>query len=541
MSEEEIELEDLSERVKQSPEENHRKRYQTLMEADEEEWEELDVPIRLQLTGILTNYSEDLAEKEGLDKAIELNKDLSTDDLADTHLAQRYYQLGSCYSARAAFDPDSDTQYTFFESDDSVNALAYLRASVASDFLDDLRVERVVKTYTDFANLLSRLGRVVEALNWYDEALKLDPDHAMSLGNRGQCKMEYGALLFTEGHNPLFMHSAYNDLEASLDNSDRLYPRAEQLFRGTKQQIERFSDERLAVDNNEEYELGESKQDEEYHEWVLENGLYLNPLNDISKHSSVAHDYFHLPDMLLPDDGDFPYPGIYNQVKQEFVSARYMYFEGVESEDDGGHFSDRGVQLPDTLDYSVYGYRTEQVKTALRLSYSIFDKLAEIINHYWGVGQKDPNFGQVWYQGGDYKQGLADPFQDCDNWPLNALFWIKKDFHHSISERDEDSVVTVAHELQTVRQMVEHDYMKVFHDDIVSSPPDSRVLEDSVYDAIGKKGLRKAALEMLRMSRAALIYISLAVHHEERKKREQLDGEAFPVAGEALIPDNLKE
>jgi hypothetical protein len=307
------------------------------------------------------------------------------------------------------------------------------------------------------------------------------------------------------------------------------------------QKMERFSDDRLAVENKEEYDLGKSDQDAEYHQWVLENGLYLNPLNNISKHSSVAHDYFHLPNMLVPDNDDFPYPGIYNQVKQEFVSARYLYFEGVESEDDGGHFSDRGVKLPDTLDYAVYGYRTEQMKTALRLSYSIFDKVAKIINHYFKIGQKNPNFSQVWYQGGDYKQGLADPFQDSDNWPLNALFWIKKDFHHSISERDEDSVVTVAHELRSLRRMAEHDYMKIFHDDIVSSPPDQRVIEDSLYDEVGKNELQDAVLEMLRLSRATLIYVSLAIHQEEQKKREELDGKPLPVAGEAMIPDQLKE
>jgi hypothetical protein len=320
-----------------------------------------------------------------------------------------------------------------------------------------------------------------------------------------------------------------------------LYPRAEQGFQFFKQKVERFSDDRLGVENNDEYNLGESDQDVEYHQWVLENRLYLNPLNDISKHSSVAHDYFHLPNMLVPDDDDFPYPGIYNQVKQEFASARYLYFEAVKSEDDGGHFSDRGVKLPDTLDYAVYGYRTEQVKTALRLSYSIFDKVAEIINQYFEIGQKNPNFNQVWYQGGDYKQGLAEPFQNSDNWPLNALFWIKKDFHHSISERDGDSVVTVAHELRSLRRMAEHDYMKVFHDDIVSSPPDQRVIEDSQYDEVGKNELQDAALEMLNLSRATLIYVSLAIHHEERMKHEELNGKALPVAGEAMIPDHLKE
>ena len=543
MTDEDNSLEDLSKRIEENPENYREKRYKWLVNADNEEWDDLNPPMHLQLTGALINYSEYLGEIDGLRRAIELNEQLEQDRLSEYHTSQRYYQLASSYSTREAFNPDSETRYTFFESDDLVEALAYLRATVASDYIDNLPHERMLKSYTDFANLLARLGRVVEALRWYDEALKIDPKFSMALGNRGSCKMEYGSLLFTEGHNPIFMHSAYNDLEKALENSDDLYPRAERSFRGLKEQLERFSDDRLSVEAKDEYRLGESEWDEKYHEWVLNYGLYLNPLNDISRHSAVAHDYFHLPNMLLPDDDDFPYPGIYNQVKQEYASARYLYFEGVERKDDGGHISDRNVKLPDTLDYAVYGYRTEQIKTALRLSYSIFDKIAAVINQYFDVGQKQPGFNQVWHEGGDYKQGLAKPFRNSDNWPLNALFWMKKDFHHSISERDEDSVVTVAHELKNLRRMVEHDYTKVFHDDIVSSPADreSGVVKDSLYDAIGKIELRKATLEMLRLARAALIYLSLAIHHEERKKRENLDGPAFPVAGDAVIPDHLKE
>jgi len=43
---------------------------------------------------------------------------------------------------------------------------------------------------------------------------------------------------------------------------------------------------------------------------------------------------------------------MYNQLKQEFVSARYLYYEGITSE--AVHFSDKKVYLYDTLDAPVY-------------------------------------------------------------------------------------------------------------------------------------------------------------------------------------------
>ena len=303
--------------------------------------------------------------------------------------------------------------------------------------------------------------------------------------------------------------------------------------------IEEYNDERLDIKNEEEFELGETPSDEEYHRWVLNNNLYLNPLNDIYTHSSTAHDFFHLPDMLIPEDEDFPYPGIYNQIKQEYVSARYLYYEGKMNSEGDSHFSDRDVKLPDTLDYTIYGYRTEQIKTALRMAYSIFDKISLLINEYFGVGQNEPAYNEVWHKGGDYKQELSEPFQDSDNWALNALYWIKKDFYHGISKKDEDSVAIVAHELKDLRNAVEHDYLKVFDDGIVSEPPDREWLNDSLYDAIGKAELRKATLEMLRLARAAMIYISLAIYHEERKKG--VDDTVVPLGGEMMVPDKYKE
>lgn len=514
--------------------------FHTLVEADNGEWDDLEDPYHIQLTGVLYNFSEDLGREDGLSRIIELNERMRDRDLKKVHEAIRHYQLANAYSLRDSWS-DEETAYTFFESPDLVNALGHARAGVAEEYRFVLGPLRETQSYVNFANALSQTGRVCEALVWYNRAIETKPEHSMALGNRGQCKLHYASLLFSTNHTVRFLHSAYKDFEKAIETWDNPHPYAKSTFEARMKGIERYTDEELDIENEDEFELGETPFDEEYHKWVLDNNLYLNPLNDIYTYSSTAHDFFHLPDMIIPDDGDFPYPGIYNQIKQEYVSARYLYFEGKVKSEDSPHFSDRDVKIPDTLDYSVYGYRTEQIKTALRISYSIFDKIAVLINEYFEVGQSEPAYNEVWHKGGDYNQGLAEPFQDTENWALNALYWIKKDFHHSISKNDEDSVVVVAHELKHLRNAVEHDYIKVFEDSIVSEPPDRDWLSDSHYDAIGKSELRKATLEMLRLARAAMIYIALAVHQEEEKKRQDLDGETLPIGGDVMVPDEYKE
>jgi len=514
--------------------------YNTLIESNESEWSELEDPYRLQLTGALYNLSEDLERETGLNKVIELNNEIAERELDKAHEAIRHFQLANAYSLRDSWS-ENETAYTFFDSPDLLDAVGHARASVAQEFSSVLGATRETQSYVNFANHLSRLGRVCEALTWYNKALRNKPDHAMALGNRGQCKIHYAGLLFSSNHTIRFLHSAYQDFESALENWNDAHPYAESDFEARMKSVEKYTDEHLNIENEDEYELGETPFDKKYHKWVLENHLYLNPLNDIYTHTSVAYDFFHLPDMLIPDGEDFPYPGIYNQMKQEYVSARYLYYEGKAKVDDSPHFSDRDVKLPDALDYSVYGYRTEQIKTALRISYSIFDKIAVLINEYFDVGQNQPNFSQVWHKNGNYKEGLATPFQNSDNWALNALYWIKKDFHHTVSKNDEDSIVIVAHELKSLRNAVEHDYIKVFEDGIVSEPPDRDFLPDSLYDAIGKSELRKATVEMLRLARAALIYIALAIHYEERKMRQDRDGPTVPMGGQTMIPEKFKE
>src|SRR5207245_1998729 len=91
-----------------------------------------------------------------------------------------------------------------------------------------------------------------------------------------------------------------------------------------------------------------------------------------------------------------PVIGFFNQIKQEFVSARYLYYEGLRSK--GPHFSDRDVLLYNTLDYPVYSLATEKLRAAFRLAYSLFDKISFFLNHYLQLGH-NPNkvsFRGVW-------------------------------------------------------------------------------------------------------------------------------------------------
>jgi hypothetical protein len=95
-------------------------------------------------------------------------------------------------------------------------------------------------------------------------------------------------------------------------------------------------------------------------------------------------------DLLLPtfstEGGEIPsFLKFFNQMKQEFIAARWFLYDGLESH--RIHFADRDAPLYNTLDYPSYGISVEKIKTAYRMAYSLFDKIGFFLNSYLGLGQ----------------------------------------------------------------------------------------------------------------------------------------------------------
>ncbi len=111
---------------------------------------------------------------------------------------------------------------------------------------------------------------------------------------------------------------------------------------------------------------------------------------------AAARDVLHLPSHTYKINDESRFPNYYNILKQEYVSARFMLFESSRNEDE--HISDQDVLLMDGSDGVQFGYKSEQLKTAYRLAYSLFDKIALFLNEYYEVGLKPStvNFRKIW-------------------------------------------------------------------------------------------------------------------------------------------------
>jgi len=279
-----------------------------------------------------------------------------------------------------------------------------------------------------------------------------------------------------------------------------------------------------------------SKSELAYRRWTVARRLFLTPLNEIQEDALSARDPLALPTITTSLDAEFPkILGFFSQLKQEYATARFCYYQGVTSV--RPHFSDRDVVLIDTQDYPAYGLASEHLKIAFRLAYSLFDKIANLLNEYLklGVPDKKTSFRTIWYTNQDAGRGIREDVHRPANTALMALFWIAKDLY----EREEGFTRALepdARELAEIRHHLEHKYLRL---QLFGSP--ARV--DNAHNAspysIGLADFERRCQRLLRLARSALIYVSAAVYVEEagRNRGVKRKGVSVPVF---VFKDELK-
>jgi len=476
--------------------------------------------------GHLTDLSFDLGKTEGLLHSIKLADELQKRELNDEQLALSHYFLANAYADIRRLSKAGTEKSWEWQQEEIEKEIFHLRTALR---IGSRRDDIMCPVLTNLGNLMNEIGRSVEAIEYWDRALSITPSFGMARGNRGYGLSYYAGSLYDTGHYAVFLKHAHTNLEEALLSPD-LYEDARQGFTRIRDWIESvISPEQVDIDM-EAFSLGDSNDEINYRKWCLKNRLFLNPLNDLGPYPIAATDVLGLPSIVV-DIGEGPYyPGYFNQMKQEFVSARYLYYEGVHSENP--HFSDREVLLFNTLDYPSYSLAVEKMKASFRMAYSLFDKIAFFLNHYLrlSIPERNVSLRTIWYKSQNRKGGLRDEFTQRQNWPLRGLFWLSKDLYED-KPGFKESIEPDAQELHEIRNHLEHKYLKL-HDDMWMGPSERdhkmfRALADTLAHSMYRRDFQEKALRLIKMVRAALVYLSLAIHWEEQKRKKERDPEAI--------------
>ncbi|MDA2629412.1 LA2681 family HEPN domain-containing protein [Bacillus sp. WOD8 KX774193] len=438
---------------------------------------------------------------------------------------QLLYSLGTAYSD--LYTLDSEEKKELIQEKELLNYRKALEIYKKGD-LDDITM--LPQLYINMGNGYFNVGRVMESIKYYDLAIELVSNHPMAWGCKGKTLEHLARMTYDTGHQDILLYEAYQSIQLALKNKE-VYPyqKAIDIFEGISKRIEKHFDIEWLTKafDFEEYEMGNAKE-REYRIWSLENNLFLNELNETVKNSAVAHDPLHLPIIVTELDFDYRLHGFINQIKQDYVSARYIFYKATRNEG-SAHFSDKEVYQVNTLDYAIHSLNDFQVKNVFKSAHSIFDKIAYFLNAYYKVGikEKDIDFNTIWKTENGFnkrKYKYENPIVEKihENLALKGLYWMAKDFYpvHNLVIAPNSKII------KEIRNHLEHKYVKTVDFELISE--NSRV--DGLAYYLTRNELYNYTLMILKLSRDAILNLIMAVYQEEQiRKKSRGEGITPPV------------
>lgn len=496
---------------------------------------------------ILSNLGEniDSATDEGnlpvLENCLAQAKAINVEKFSKVEEATLEFFIANIYSAnRHIKNENLNWDWNQVNLEEEIYHLRKAHKLIINEPIKNIRTDLLFRISTNLANALNHIGRFVEAIELWDSTIKQNPKFAMAIGNRAQAYFQYAHYVNNPELRNYMLKASFQGFKTALHLGVEDHAQASMA-----QWIDKLSkmapwdniDPSLPIINTTGSDI-----EADYREWCSINRLTLNSSNDLSEPKKGFYDDLVLPAITLPIKNSSPllpdpYP-IFNQLKQEYVSARYLIFEAIRDNKHDLHFSDRGVVLFDALDYRLYRFWVEKLKMAFLSAHAIFDKIAYLINEYWQLGlpPKRIDFHKVWHVKG--KMELLEKFSSSSNWPLRGLYWVSKDLYHQSSPTR--SINPEAKTLHDIRNHIAHKYLKV-HDHLLSYSNDTPNIHpnDHFYPITSSQFVAQT-INLLKLTRSALIYLSAAIKDEEHhKKHNPNQGLTVPMMIN-LVNDDLR-
>jgi tetratricopeptide (TPR) repeat protein len=418
-----------------------------------------------------------------------------------------YYNLANSKYVLSRFRITKDPYVVCFKETDLNKAIRYYKKALDFEPENAMFASQI---WVNLGNCYDYLGRVVDALECYDQASKLKPDHAMALGNKGIALLNYASV--AGEHEGTFIIEAYSLLTQALTlgvPQETINSFSEYI----KHIREHFQDKR-ALDNPPKYPgyriRSRSKIEKFFVEFCLRNKLYLNICDFCQKCDAAIGDTAVIRTMIVKvnkrenadakNDAYLHLSGYLHQIKEDYVTTRFLLilsrFKGLNLD-----FVDKRVRIINTFDHSIHNIHVHLVRTSFKVFYDILDKIACFINEYLnlGVAQRDVSFRRIWYV---KNRNIRERIVNTKNLGLNALFDLHRDF--------EDGPYKT---LRITRDALTHRFINI-----------RMIQQQQDEENMTENELVKRTLELARAVRNAVIYLLHFVYIEETKKKARIEG-----------------
>lgn len=481
------------------------------------------------------NYT-DSRDCNGINECIKKAKELLDHELLNVQKTSLLYSIATGYLDLEKIQLQKIT--TIEREEIQENYIFYYRDALdCLEKIDEDTNGLYQQLYSNAGNAYDNIGRILEAMSLYDKASSKYGAFPMAYGNKGAASFKLARFVYDNNHAIILDHYAYHMLNNALEHRQylNLHGNAADCFKHVKYELLKYYskdilENSIDLGNN---SFGKTKVEEKYRKWAIENTLFLNELNDAISDPIVAIDYIHLPSMIYnirKNHSNFHF-GLFNQIVQEYTSARYLFYEGTH-EKRSVHLADRKVLIME-VEMNVTSHSDFCIRTSFKTLYSLFDRIAYFINEYYdlGIHIEDVSFKSIWKDKNErkkysYKNTLVSYCEN--NHMLNALYWLSKDIYEDNYKRP---TKPTSKGIYTLRNWLEHRY-------VVSTLDDDAENNDWIY-FISTIDLCKTTLELLHLSREAIIYLSFSLHIEEENKKIKYlaDGEKFDQFEPSALTD----
>lgn len=350
---------------------------------------------------------------------------------------------------------------------------------------------------TNIANLLDKYGRNYEALYTYDSTLDVNPNFGMALGNKAIALIYYTSL--APQQSLVLLNQSYMLLKKALEDESLTEVGgnwAKEAFSKKLFEIERYFEK---ID----YTPLETKTPKElspYNKFILENNLILNyDFGYYYDEGSLKDNFF--PNLvestdekiknksLVMSDKIYFCFNVFNQIMEDFVTARYNYFHAIQL---SSAETDCKTEYIYTFDYSKHSVAFGMYKSVFSTLYNSLDKIAHLVNYYFTKSEIEPENVDIyfdWFTTEEYKNIILEN----DSYQLLALFSLALDF----------KTKSPFNRLQKLRNRITHSFLNISDFDHASN-------KNNIYET-NEMELTKSIDSLFIIVKSAIIYTILAI------------------------------
>lgn len=453
-------------------------------------------------------FKDEVMINEGINKG----KKLLEDKVYVKSRAEVHYNVANGYMNLFEINPHESIS-SRIGNDNLQNVKRHLRQALKSDPKEDLKVN----VLTHYGNCLDYLGRSLEALYCYEDALQIDPNHSMAIGNRALAKLYFADI--SGAYREKTYIEAYQELKSIIDKKDLLAIggiSANKSFKEKLLKIESKFKDKSILEQNLSCNMNERRAnttcfEKEYLDFCSEHRLFLNfHTGDCNCRNTILDSAFI--SIITPIDDDTRFYSLakkINDIKEDFLISKLLLAQSQFKRDDLDSISQK-VILVDTSDYANFNIYSALLKSSFRTCYNILDKIAFFIKDYLNLEIKESQiyFSTIWKN--PNTKEIKKEIKETDNISLFALYDIHLDL-------DQDR------RLKNLRNSITHRKLTIY--DSVLTDWDGK--EDP--ENIGYNSMLLETINLMRIVKSAIIYLMNFIEIEENKKRDKLNGQVVDI------------